>query len=72
MRRLLLVETAGNDAFGKGLVRPDGRALHEFHLFQVKQPTQSRGPRDDYKLISTIPGSEAFRLTAEGGCKLVS
>lgn len=62
---------ADDDAFGKGSVRPDGRALHDFHLFQVKKPSESRGPWDDYKLISTVPGSEAFRPLAEGGCKLV-
>ena len=62
---------ADDDAFGKGSVRPDGRALHDFHLFQVKKPSESKGPWDDYKLISTIPGSEAFRPMAEGGCKLV-
>lgn len=62
---------ADDDAFGKGSVRADGRALHDFHLFQVKKPSESRGPWDDYKLISTVPGSEAFRPLAEGGCKLV-
>ena len=62
---------ADDDAFGKGSVRQDGRALHDFHLFQVKKPSESKGPWDDYKLISTIPGDQAFRPMAEGGCKLV-
>ncbi|MDT7952557.1 MAG: ABC transporter substrate-binding protein [Acetobacteraceae bacterium] len=62
---------ADDDAFGKGSVRKDGRALHDFHLFQVKKPSESSGPWDDYKLISTIPGEQAFRPLAEGGCKLV-
>lgn len=62
---------ADDDAFGKGSVRPDGRALHDFHLFQVKKPSESHGPWDDYKLISTIPGSEAFRPMSQGGCALV-
>ena len=62
---------ADDDAFGPGSVRQDGRALHEFHLFQVKTPQESTGAWDDYKLISTISGEQAFRPMAEGGCKLV-
>ena len=62
---------ADDDAFGKGSVRKDGRALHDFHLFQVKTPAESKGPWDDYKLIATIPGDQAFRPLAEGGCPLV-
>lgn len=62
---------ADDDAFGKGSVRQDGRALHDFHLFQVKKPSESKGPWDDYKLVSTIPGDQAFRPMSEGGCKLV-
>ena len=62
---------ADDDAFGKGSVRQDGRALHDFHLFQVKAPAESKAAWDDYTLISTIPGDQAFRPMAEGGCKLV-
>ena len=62
---------ADDDAFGKGSVRKDGRALHDFHLFQVKTPAESKGPWDDYKLIATVPGDQAFRPLAEGGCPLV-
>lgn len=62
---------ADDDAFGKGSVRQDGRAIHDFHLFQVKSPAESKQPWDDYKLISTVPGNQAFRPLAEGGCPLV-
>ena len=62
---------ADDDALGKGSLRADGRGLHDFHLFQVKSPAESKGPWDDYKLISTIPGAQAFRPMAEGGCRLV-
>ena len=34
---------ADDDAFGKGSVRKDGRALHDFYLFQVKKPAESKG-----------------------------
>ena len=61
---------AEDDAMGKGSVRKDGRALHDFHLFQVKSPAESKGPWDNYNLISTVPADQAFRPLAEGGCKL--
>ncbi len=62
---------ADDDAFGKGSVRPDGRAIHDMHLFQVKSSAESKGPWDDYKLVSTVPADRAFRPLAEGGCPMV-
>ena len=62
---------ADDDAFGKGAVRKDGRAIHDFHLFQVKTPAESKGAWDDYRLISTVPAAEVFRPMSEGGCPLV-
>ncbi len=61
---------ADDDAFGKGSVRRDGRAIHDMHLFQVKTPAESKAPWDDYKLISTVPADQAFRPLADGGCPL--
>ena len=49
-------------------LRPDGRMVHDFYVFGVKQPEQSRGPWDLYALLDTIPGAEAFRPLAAGGC----
>jgi len=51
-------------------VRADGRAVHAMHLFQVKTPEESKYPYDYYKLVKTIPGEQAFRPMAEGGCAL--
>lgn len=62
---------ADDDAMGKGSVRKDGRALHDFHLFQVKTPAESKAPWDNYKLISTVPAAEAFRPMSAGGCPMV-
>ena len=62
---------ADDDAFGKGAVRKDGRAIHDFHLFQVKTPAESKGAWDDYRLISTVPAAEVFRPMSAGGCPLV-
>ena len=60
-----------DDAFGEGSVRVDGRKIHPAYLFEVKQPSESRGAWDYYKLISTIPANEAWRPLNEGGCALV-
>lgn len=57
--------------FGKGRVREDGRKIHDMYLFQVKQPDESKGPWDYYKLIRVIPAEQAFRPIGEGGCPLV-
>lgn len=62
---------ADDDAMGAGAVRKDGRAIHDFHLFQVKSPSESKSLWDNYKLISTVPAAEAFRPMAGGGCPLV-
>ncbi|MFY7960138.1 MAG: ABC transporter substrate-binding protein [Elsteraceae bacterium] len=57
--------------FGKGVVRADGRKIHDMYLFEVKQPSESKGPWDYYKLVRTIPAAEAFRPLDQGGCPLV-
>ncbi|MGP0090158.1 MAG: ABC transporter substrate-binding protein [Xanthobacteraceae bacterium] len=58
--------------FGKGVIRTDGRKIHDMFLFEVKKPTESKYPWDYYKLRATIPAAEAFRPLNEGGCPLVS
>lgn len=58
--------------FGRTTIRADGRAVHDMYLFEVKAPTESKGPYDYYKLQATIPGDTAFRPLAEGGCSLVA
>ena len=58
--------------FGQGIVRIDGRVIHDMHLFRVKSPAQSTGEWDYYQHIGTVPGAEAFRPLSEGGCALVT
>ena len=58
-------------AFGKGSVRQDGRKIHDVYLFEVKKPSESKGPWDYYTLRGTIPAAQAFRPEKEGGCPLV-
>jgi branched-chain amino acid transport system substrate-binding protein len=54
--------------FGKGTIRSDGRKLHNMYLFEAKKPDESKYDWDYYKIIKTIPPSEAFRPLEEGGC----
>lgn len=58
--------------FGKGSIRPDGRAIHNMYLYQVKKPSESKGEWDLYKVLATIPADEAFRPMDQGGCPLVA
>ncbi len=52
-------------------VRQDGRVMRPFYLFEVKSPSESKGPYDYYKLIREIPAEEAARPLHDGGCPLV-
>lgn len=54
-----------------GHLREDGRLVHDMYLAQVKTPAESRGAWDYYKILATIPGDQAFRSLADGGCPLV-
>ncbi|SJZ51119.1 branched-chain amino acid transport system substrate-binding protein [Enhydrobacter aerosaccus] len=58
--------------FGPSYIRPDGRNMHAMYLFEVKSPSESKGPWDYYKLLATIPGEEAFRPLDKGDCPLVA
>ena len=58
--------------FGKGSIRADGRKIHPVYLFEVKKPSESKGPYDYYKVLQTIPAEQAFRPIGEGNCPLVA
>ena len=51
-----------------GVVRADGRMVHEMYLMRFKKPAESRSKWDLYQLVATVPGDEAFRPMSEGGC----
>jgi branched-chain amino acid transport system substrate-binding protein len=57
--------------FGAGLVRPDGRTIHEFYQFEVKKPSESTQAPDVYKVVGTVPAEEAFRPLSESDCALI-
>ncbi len=59
-----------DDCFGVGSIRADGRKLHPAYLFEVKQPSESRGPWDYYRLLASTPAAEAFRPVSESSCPL--
>ena len=65
-------ETPTDDIlFGKGMIRVDGRKIHQSYLFQVKKPEESKGEWDLYNLVTTIPAEKSFRPLDQGGCSLV-
>jgi branched-chain amino acid transport system substrate-binding protein len=68
----VMKETPINDMFAKnGRIREDGRMVHDMYLFEVKKPSESKGRWDDYKLLATVPGNEAFQPLENSRCPLV-
>ena len=66
-----LKKTPINDMFAKGgVIRPDGRMVHDMYLMQVKTPAESKYPWDYYKVVATIPGAQAYATKAESKCSL--
>ncbi len=62
-------DTPINDFFVKnGRIRPDGLHVHDMHLFQVKQPGESKYPWDYYKHLATIPADQAFSPMDTNAC----
>jgi branched-chain amino acid transport system substrate-binding protein len=61
-----------NDMFAKGgVLRPDGRMVHDMYLFQVKKPSESKGAWDYFNLKGTIKGADAFLPLAQSRCAAV-
>ena len=64
-------KTPINDMFAKGgVIRPDGRMVHDMFLMQVKTQAESKYPWDYYKVVATIPGAQAYATKAESKCAL--
>lgn len=57
--------------FGKGSIEPNGRKIHPAYLFEVKKPSESKGPWDYYKLLATIPADQAFTPLDKSTCPLL-
>ncbi|KRB84535.1 ABC transporter substrate-binding protein [Noviherbaspirillum sp. Root189] len=66
-----LKSTKINDVFAKnGVIRPDGRMVHDMYLMEVKKQSESKYPWDYYKVVQTIPGDQAYATKAESKCSL--
>jgi branched-chain amino acid transport system substrate-binding protein len=60
-----------NDMFAKNAeIRPDGRLVHDMYLMEVKKPTESKYPWDYYKVVTVVPGAQAYLTKAESKCAL--
>jgi branched-chain amino acid transport system substrate-binding protein len=57
--------------FGQSYIRADGRKMHDMYLFEVKKPSESKGPYDYYKLITKMSAEEAFRPIDQGECPMI-
>ena len=53
-----------------GVIRPDGRMVHDMYLMEVKKQAESKYPWDYYKVVATIPGDQAYMSKAESKCAL--
>ena len=61
-----------NDMFAtNGVVREDGRMVHDMYLVQVKAPGDVKQPWDYYKVLRTVKGEDAFRPLAQSECPLL-
>ncbi|MCC5977779.1 MAG: ABC transporter substrate-binding protein [Salinarimonas sp.] len=58
--------------FGEGMIREDGRKIHDMYLFEVKAPDESTGDWDYYHQRAVIPADGAFRPLEDGGCEFVA
>ncbi len=68
MRRLKA--TPIDDGLFKGNIQVNGKFSHDFYVFEVKKPAESKYAWDYYKLVSTIPANEAS-APLDKSCKLV-
>ncbi|WP_225784961.1 ABC transporter substrate-binding protein [Xenophilus sp. Marseille-Q4582] len=58
------------DFYAQGVVRPDGRYVHDMYLMQVKSPAESKQAWDYYKVVTKLPGDAVYTTKAESRCSL--
>ena len=49
-------------------IQENGRVVSDMHIFEVKKPSESKGPADLYKLVATLPGDGLFVTADKSGC----
>ncbi|MBN9340832.1 MAG: ABC transporter substrate-binding protein [Comamonadaceae bacterium] len=59
-----------DDFFAKGQIRADGSYIHDMYLVQVKEPKESKGTWDYYKIVKKLSGDDVFTAKAESKCAL--
>ncbi len=65
-------DTPIKDFYTTGTIRKeDGRGIHDMFLLQVKAQKDSTEPWDYFKVVTRIPGDEAFTKLADSKCPLV-
>ena len=65
-------ETPVDDMMMKNaMIGENGRVFDDMYLFQVKAPSESKGPWDYFNLVKTIPAAQAYVDPKESGCPLV-
>ena len=61
-----------SDAFvEKGRLREDGLFMHDYYLWRVKKPSESRYPWDYYELQETVSAEDTAFPASESKCKLL-
>ncbi|MDM0015286.1 ABC transporter substrate-binding protein [Variovorax sp. J22P168] len=60
-----------DDMYAKGFIRADGQMIHDFYLYEVKKPAESKKPWDYLKQIAVVPGDKAFASLSDSTCPLV-
>ena len=65
-------KTKINDMYTKnGEIRADGRMVHDMYLMQVKKQSESKGEWDLFKLVTTVPGNEAYQPLSKSKCSFI-
>ncbi|MDM0072649.1 ABC transporter substrate-binding protein [Variovorax sp. J31P207] len=65
-----LKKTPINDFYAKGVIRADGRMVHDMYLVEVKSPADSKQPWDYLKVNAKLPGDQVFTTQADSKCAL--
>lgn len=65
-----LKKTPIDDFYAKGVIRPDGRMVHDMLLAQAKKPSESKGPWDLLTIVKKVPGDQVYTTKAESTCAL--
>ncbi len=58
-----------NDFFAtNGVVRKDGRMVHDLYVAKVKKPSATSDDWDVFEVTATVPGAETVRPLSESSC----